>query len=1044
MTIPPPVLDGLPQAAVACGDLGLGPDALVADFEDAASNVDIDLGFDVGFERSSEAIRPTVATNSGEWAMASNLGLEFGSSGAPLRISSRDGLQAAGMFIGLDEIVESTGTITATLQAFGVDETGASGFLGESAVTFPAEPTAIDKCISFEATTGQFITRLQLEYTDSAGTSIPERRVMDDLTIVRSSETVPSDDNPPLVDITNPDDSFTRDGTEGTIAIVLDNAVQLRAFITEDRGLRLVDLFVNGAWIESLGIGTSADPNVFFVGRDIGLSQLNPYRINTITVRATDTSGNEGTDTINLWYGPPETPTPIPDLDISFYNYEITQAIQCLENPACGPSNSIPIFTDKPTMVRVYARATGTGGTEPNISGVLCNGTGECIPALNRIFVSEIDNPVSAYRGDLTRTLNFMLPPAWVSSAGTLSITAMINPRGVDVLESGYDNNTITLPLVVTQSKTLNVLMIQVRAAGNVTPGPGARAALLSYFRQVYPTGNVVWYFPRGEATVDSAYDYTDSSGSGCGSGWGGLLDDLWWYNVWNEDGVGGLRYYGMLDSSVPAGFGGCGYTPGSESGGVVNTSNPQDGGEIMAQEIGHNFGRRHSPGCGAGGPDTGFPAGTDDFARTNVGITGVWGIDLRTFTLQPPNGSLDFIGYCANALGRQWVGYYTYNAILRAMPDVFSALPSEDTLRFVSFELEAAQQDAEYLMGSIAVDGDSFTVRHGFFVEPLPSDLVDPNTGSSGPIRVQLMDAGGAVLGERMFALREDSGGGTDPGTPTGIVTVIMPWQPATAAIDFTLDGLPVLTIPVSPNPPIVELLTPVGGELWPGTGLQLVEWLASDPDGDPLRFVVQFSTDDGATWSPLGEETPETSIEVDTSDISGSDVARVRVIATDGVNTTAVTSGNSFRVEGKAPTVTIVGPGNGDVFPVGENVVFDGAAEDREDGFVEPDAYIWQSDRDGQLGSGAVLWGVSLSQGRHNITLSVTDADGNTANATVTIEIVNPPVQLPADEFLFGTADGRDGGRGISGMMGLLLLGLGAAGAVALGIILLRRSNN
>ena len=50
------------------------------------------------------------------------------------------------------------------------------------------------------------------------------------------------------------------------------------------------------------------------------------------------------------------------------------------------------------------------------------------------------------------------------------------------------------------------------------------------------------------------------------------------------------------------------------------------------------------------------------------------------------------------------------------------------------------------------------------------------------------------------------------------------------------------------SANPPTVKLLTPNGGEtLAPGVE---VRWTASDPDGDPLNFTVQYSPDNGQTW--------------------------------------------------------------------------------------------------------------------------------------------------------------------------------------------------
>jgi len=30
-------------------------------------------------------------------------------------------------------------------------------------------------------------------------------------------------------------------------------------------------------------------------------------------------------------------------------------------------------------------------------------------------------------------------------------------------------------------------------------------------------------------------------------------------------------------------------------------------------------------------------------------------------------------------------------------------------------------------------------------------------------------------------------------------------------------------------------------------------IVWIASDPDGDPLRFILEYSADDGTTWQTI-----------------------------------------------------------------------------------------------------------------------------------------------------------------------------------------------
>ncbi|MCB0105253.1 MAG: hypothetical protein KDE53_05080 [Caldilineaceae bacterium] len=49
--------------------------------------------------------------------------------------------------------------------------------------------------------------------------------------------------------------------------------------------------------------------------------------------------------------------------------------------------------------------------------------------------------------------------------------------------------------------------------------------------------------------------------------------------------------------------------------------------------------------------------------------------------------------------------------------------------------------------------------------------------------------------------------------------------------------------------------------------TGSTTVTWTAgdSDGDGDSLRYLVEYSSDNGATWSILATGLTETSLQVD-----------------------------------------------------------------------------------------------------------------------------------------------------------------------------------
>src|SRR5207302_1618816 len=70
---------------------------------------------------------------------------------------------------------------------------------------------------------------------------------------------------------------------------------------------------------------------------------------------------------------------------------------------------------------------------------------------------------------------------------------------------------------------------------------------------------------------------------------------------------------------------------------------------------------------------------------------------------------------------------------------------------------------------------------------------------------------------------------------------------------------------------------------------------------------------------------------------------------------------------------------------------ITFTGTASDPEDGDVSS-TIDWASNRDGHLGSGAIIV-ASLSSGTHVITASVTDAGGKRAATTITIVVNATP---------------------------------------------------
>jgi hypothetical protein len=86
-------------------------------------------------------------------------------------------------------------------------------------------------------------------------------------------------------------------------------------------------------------------------------------------------------------------------------------------------------------------------------------------------------------------------------------------------------------------------------------------------------------------------------------------------------------------------------------------------------------------------------------------------------------------------------------------------------------------------------------------------------------------------------------------------------------------------------PTAPIVT--SPNGGETW--NAQHTITWTpASDPDGDPLRYQIQLTTDGGSTWKDIVSLTPEgaTSYTYNFTSEPETSTARIRIRAYDGNN--------------------------------------------------------------------------------------------------------------------------------------------------------------
>lgn len=112
-------------------------------------------------------------------------------------------------------------------------------------------------------------------------------------------------------------------------------------------------------------------------------------------------------------------------------------------------------------------------------------------------------------------------------------------------------------------------------------------------------------------------------------------------------------------------------------------------------------------------------------------------------------------------------------------------------------------------------------------------------------------------------------------------------------------------------------------------------------------------------------------------------------------------------------SPSASIDGPEDEANVDEGVEITFQGSASDPEDGDLTGGSLVWESDRDGEIGTGATVGTSDLSQGHHTVTLTATDSEGASATQQVGV-LVRPAgesinVDVPIGDNFFEDLQGR-----------------------------------
>ena len=194
-------------------------------------------------------------------------------------------------------------------------------------------------------------------------------------------------------------------------------------------------------------------------------------------------------------------------------NMEITQGIQNLNSP-------VQLVSGRSTLVRVYGR-TLSNSMVSGFSATLVGYRGSTyLGALGPVTGSIYPSSVSfdTMRADKTKTFNFQLPPTWVSTSGTLSLTVSIGTNTLVPDQYGSElSYSRTYSLISVPPLNLVVVPIEINDWGWIY-GPADTGYVKDALLRMYPLATV-------NVTVHDTYEF---SGFMADSGyWSELLDEI-------------------------------------------------------------------------------------------------------------------------------------------------------------------------------------------------------------------------------------------------------------------------------------------------------------------------------------------------------------------------------------------------------------------------------------------------------------------------------------------------------------------------------------
>jgi hypothetical protein len=669
-------------------------------------------------------------------------------------------------------------------------------------------------------------------------------------------------------------------------------------------------LFARGCYAVDAGVAAEIAPGpmrAILAGVDAKLQQApystacgagtsDPAPTGTATSTATSTATETGTATATA------SATIRPVFDAKVDRIEVVQVIQDV-------NNSIPLVAGKKTMVRVFPFIGIPAGAPNRDQAYYVTASLTFQPKGGKeIKLTPFSGAALAKAfemGDRDRidsSVNFVIASE-LATAGAFTLKATINPDR-EYSESNFDNNEAELTREFVPRNGLRVGYVRMGykpPVANQDRWPTDRVTTHdTLLRKIIPAPDAgIQYYElpwRARTTRDLTGFFAG----------GNLLIDLLEFHARMEKDRPDIIMAWVPDNyASKIDFGGLAILNDHAALGIdyVASNFPKG---TFAHEIGHALGLDHTGTTGDPNPpckvsSTSFFYWPAEY-QNSAAIREV-GFDTVNMEVVPKS-YYDMMSYCN--FDQAWISPFHYKKLFdgnfRPSGDVIAKIERVFRARgwagpsgsATTFELvrqpggNAGGPGTERGLGRGLLPG----VFNSLLSLPGQRGYTPALQEGTGSYCMRFLGASDTLLYERCFEpmVVPSEGAESDPASAEGGFVLQLPDPGNVERVVLVRNEggqtTELRTLEVSSNAPTLSITSPKAGDRWEGE--HTIEWAGSDADGDKLRYDIEYSADGKASWYPMAVALQESSYTFSTDEILPSEQTYIRVVASDGYNTT------------------------------------------------------------------------------------------------------------------------------------------------------------